>query len=48
MKNVAWILENVRDLCSSGGYFIGPCYDEGMSIYNAFKQTGLDTLEMKG
>ena len=39
--------ENVRDLCSSGGYFIGTCYD-GMRVYSAFKQTGLDTLEMKG
>jgi hypothetical protein len=30
--------ENVRDLCSSGGYFIGTCYD-GMKVFDMFRQT---------
>ena len=38
--------ENVRDLCSSGGYFIGTCYD-GMEVFRMFDSIRKDTVEMK-
>jgi len=38
--------ENVRDLCSSGGFFIGTCYD-GLKVFEAFTQAQKDTIEMK-
>ena len=38
--------ENVRDLCSSGGYFIGTCYD-GKKVFDLFEKQSSDTVEMK-
>jgi hypothetical protein len=38
--------ENVRDLCSSGGYFIGTCYDGGR-VFDMFEKQSSDTVEMK-
>ena len=38
--------ENVRDLCSSGGYFIGTCYD-GNRVFDMFDKQSPDTVEMK-
>lgn len=38
--------ENLRDLCCSGGYFIGTCYD-GMEVFRMFDQINKDTVEMK-
>lgn len=38
--------ENVRDLCSSGGYFIGTCYD-GMKLFDLFESLKQDMIEMK-
>ena len=38
--------ENVRDLCSTGGYFIGTCYD-GNRVFDMFTEHGSDTVEMK-
>jgi len=37
--------ENIRYLCSSGGYFIGTCYD-GMKLMKTFAKQDTDTLEM--
>uniref|UniRef100_A0A6C0CG36 mRNA (guanine-N(7))-methyltransferase n=1 Tax=viral metagenome TaxID=1070528 RepID=A0A6C0CG36_9ZZZZ len=38
--------ENVRDLCSTGGYFIGTCYD-GKKVFDMFTKHSSDTVEMK-
>ena len=38
--------ENVRDMCCSGGYFIGTCYD-GLRLFNLFKSTESDVINMK-
>lgn len=38
--------ENVKYLCSSGGYFIGTCYD-GMKLMKTFAKQDTDTLEMR-
>jgi hypothetical protein len=38
--------ENVRDLCSTGGYFIGTCYD-GKRVFDMFDKQSSDTVEMK-
>lgn len=38
--------ENVRDLCSSGGYFIGTCYD-GSRVFDMFSTSQKEVVEMK-
>ena len=38
--------ENVRDLCSSGGYFIGTCYD-GKKVFDMFSSLKKETVDMK-
>ena len=38
--------ENVRDLCSTDGYFIGTCYD-GKKVFDMFSKQSSDTVEMK-
>ena len=38
--------ENLRDICSSGGYFIGTCYD-GMEVFKMFQDSSKESVEMK-
>ena len=38
--------ENVRDLCSSGGYFIGTCYD-GKKVFDMFSSLKKESVDMK-
>ena len=38
--------ENIKYLCSPGGYFIGTCYD-GMKLMKIFAKQDTDTLEMR-
>ena len=37
--------KNLDYLCSSGGYFIGTCYD-GRKVFDTFEESGKNTIEM--
>ena len=45
-ETIRGFCENLRDLCSSGGYFIGTCYD-GYKLFETFNSLDSDIIEMK-